>query len=250
MDSYIIDIDGTVLDGTVELNHASTFLKYLEKAGAKYLLATNSIKSHTVQVGRLKSIGLSLPPEKIYTPVDSINRFIYEEGISNVMVVGSDDEVCQIKANHTFKDPDLIVLLDFEKNNRTYNDLQLIIEHLERGCSIVSASGSPFYLKKGKKQIDTGAFVRLIESVTDRKITILGKPSSPYFLNAKSILGEGIDSVTVIGDDWKTDIKGAREVGFHSILMKSGKYRDGDEERGKPDGAVDSFLPLLPSTVR
>ena len=203
LDKLIIDIDGTILDGNEELNHASRFLNHLEHAGKNYLLATNSIKSKHVQVQRFRNIGLSVLPEKIYSPIDAINKMLLQENISNVMIVGSNDEIGQINANHTFQDPELIILLDFEKNNMSYNDLQRIINKIEKGCAVIAASGSLYYLNNGRKQIDTGAFVCLIESIIGRKIDIYGKPSSHYFLNAKSILGVHANSVTVIGDDWK-----------------------------------------------
>ena len=244
-DHYIIDIDGTVLGGEKELNRSSLFIKSLEKKGIPYLLATNSIKSSEVQVRRLQGIGLTIPPEKIYSPVDSINQFILRKGISRVMVVGSDEEIGQIRADYTDGDPELIILLDFEKKNATYAGLQNIVRHMERGRPAVSASGSPYYLKNGARQIDTGAFVGLLESVTNRKIEVLGKPSLSYFLNAGSILaGEG-DSVTVIGDDWRTDILGARDAGFRAVLVRSGKYEPGDEDRGRPDRIVGNLSDLL-----
>lgn len=246
MNNLIIDIDGTILNGTRELNHASTFIKYLEKTNKRYLLATNSIQSPDVQVQRLRQIGLSLPPDKIYSPIDSINQMIAKEKVSNVMVMGSKDEIAQVKANHTCESPELILLLDFEKSNFSYKDLQAIIDHHENGADIFSASGSSYYLKDGKKQIDTGAFVHLFESITKCKIEILGKPSLHYFLNAKAVLNENSSSITVIGDDWQTDILGAKQAGFQSILIKSGKYCQGDEHKANPDSVIEDFLAILP----
>lgn len=246
MDNFIIDIDGTLLNGAREINSATRFLNYLEHKEINYLLATNSIKSHKVQAQRFYDIGLSIDLEKIYTPIDSINQWITKKNISNVMVIGSDDEISQIHGSHTLENPELIILLDFEKNNVTYNDLQVIINNLNKGCSIISASGSPYYLKNGSKIIDTGAFVSLIESITDQSIEILGKPSSQYFLNGRFALGDNINPVTVIGDDWKTDIMGAKNVGYRSILIRSGKYKPGDEKLCSPDSLIDDLLALIP----
>ncbi len=243
--SFIIDIDGTLLDGTRELNHGAAFLRSLQQSDRNFLLATNSIKSHEVQVERFRNLQVSVPPERIYSPIDSINQMMGEKGIRNVLVIGSPDEINQIRADHTWESPELVVLLDFEKENFGYRELQKIVQHLEKGCPLVSASASPFYLKEGKKQIDTGAFVALLESVTGQKTEILGKPSLRYFLGARSLLAAGNDPVTVIGDDWQTDVAGAKEAGFYSVLVKSGKYRPGDEHRGCPDRLTDDLRELL-----
>lgn len=245
LSSVIIDIDGTVLSGDREINHSLEFLYHLEKSCSNYLLATNSIKSHDVQVERFKRIGFPLQNKRVYTPIDTINTYIKCENISNVLVVGSQAEIDQIRADHNGNNPELIILLDFEKQNKSYNDLQQIIFQIEQGCPVISASGSPFYLKSGRKQIDTGAFVTLIESITGKKIPILGKPSRDYFLNAKSKLESDDNTVTVIGDDWSTDIQGANAVGFNSVLIRSGKYKIGDDKKGQAHLVIDNFLDLM-----
>ncbi len=244
MGNYIIDIDGTLLEGNRELNHGSAFLKCLEGRGDRFLLATNSIKSPRMQARRFAEIGLSLEPDRFYSPVNCVNWYLGEMGYSRVLVVGSREERDQIGAEQSSDDPDLIILLDFEKEDVSYGELQRIADHMARGCPAVTASGSPYYFKSGKKQIDTGAFVRLLESVTERKIPVLGKPSPDYFRGARSLLCGPGEPVTVIGDDWQTDILGGREAGFSTVLVASGKYRPGDEEKGRPDLLVNDLLAL------
>lgn len=238
--NYIIDIDGTLLDGTVELNNSLAFLTYLKSRGAHFLLATNSIKSHESQVRRLEQLGVQISLESIYTPIDSINQYIESHHISHVYVVGSQEEISQIKAHHTLDSPELIICLDFEKSNISYGDLQLLIDKIHNSCPIMAASQSPYYLVDGKKRIDTGAFVALLESIIERKIPVFGKPSSQFFLNAQLTLGCS-DDIIVIGDDWSTDILGAKELGFRTALVKSGKYLEGDELKCGPDFLLDDL---------
>jgi len=249
LNSYIIDIDGTLLDGNTEINSSKLFIEYLQKTGIDFLLATNSIKPHDKQVERLKEIGIKVSQKKIYNPIDSINKYIKRNKICNVHVVGSKDEISQIKAIQNTKSPELIILLDFEKNNFSYRDLQIIVDYVNNGSSIITASKSLFYLNKNKKQIDTGSFVNLIQSITGVSIPVLGKPSKEYFYNAQSILNSPINSTIVIGDDWKTDIIGANEVGFGSILIRSGKYMLGDEKKGNPDHIINNLLDIGMSPI-
>jgi len=208
-------------------------------------LATNSIKSPKEQIKRLNKIGLTINISQIYSPINSINIYIDKNRFNSIMVIGSSDEANQIKGNITNSNPDLIILLDFEKSNITYSKLQTILDYVENGSHIVTASRSSFYLKNGKKQIDTGAYVALIESITNKTIPVLGKPSKEYFENAMSLLcGNHHEIVTVIGDDWQTDIIGAKSVGFNSILVKSGKYIDGDEKKSNPDLLIDNLFQI------
>ncbi len=48
---------------------------------------------------------------------------------------------------------------------------------------------------------------------------------------------EAADAVT-IGDDVDSDINGAIAAGLRGILVRTGKYRPGDESRLKPSGVV------------
>jgi ribonucleotide monophosphatase NagD (HAD superfamily) len=48
------------------------------------------------------------------------------------------------------------------------------------------------------------------------------------------------DTVT-IGDDVLTDIAGGKELGIETILVKTGKYIEGDEKKIKPDKVINNL---------
>lgn len=110
---------------------------------------------------------------------------------------------------------------------------------------VVTASKSKFYLKDGDRQLDTGAFVSLLESVSGQNIEVIGKPSKDYFLSAIDLLDTDIEGVTVIGDDVNTDILGASEIGCKAILLKAGKYRQGDENKDYVTHSVDKLMDVF-----
>ena len=45
----------------------------------------------------------------------------------------------------------------------------------------------------------------------------------------------------MVGDDIVNDVEGARAAGLTGILVRTGKYREGDLSRGTPDVVVDSL---------
>jgi ribonucleotide monophosphatase NagD (HAD superfamily) len=55
----------------------------------------------------------------------------------------------------------------------------------------------------------------------------------------------------MIGDDLINDIKGAQQMGYHAILVQTGKYRKALVEKSeiKPDGCISSIA-LLPDYLR
>ncbi len=239
----LADIDGTLILENEEINSSSGFIEYLNKYHIEYLLATNSIKAPSEQKRRLSEIGIFIDESCILSPIMAINDFIREQGIKRVYAAGSDPEKAQIMAEIVLIEPELIILLDFEKSNYSFEELQKIYEFIQIGVPVISASYSPFYFSRGKKVLDTGAFTRLFEASSGRKIPVFGKPSSSYFSIAKRRLGENL---WIIGDDCRTDILGAKKAGLNTILIRSGKYRKGDEEFSDPDMVVDDLMEIIP----
>lgn len=226
---YIIDIDGTLLNSTNPQQGAVEFMANLNKANIDYLLMTNSIKNPTEQVERLKTAGITVSVENILTPIVAINKYLKDKKINCVKIIGTEAEIKQINAKSVHENYELVILLDFEKGNTSYNDLQKLLEDIHNGIEVITASASLYYLKNGVKTIDTGSFVKILEEISLVTIQNFGKPSKMYFDIAANILNTEPDNICAVGDDWSTDIKGANDFGTKSILIKSGKYKNGDE---------------------
>lgn len=242
---YIIDIDGTLLDGEKAIDGAVQFIEYLTSNKKQYLLMTNSIKSREVQFQRLKNAGFSVAKESILNPIVVINQYIKAKKIANVKIIGSSAEIAQVNAKNVSADYELVILLDFEKINAGYSVIQGLVNDIENGTEIITASLSLFYLKGGKKAVDTGSFVKLLEEITNVRIKNFGKPSIEYFRAAENILKTRNEDIFVIGDDWRTDIVGANEYGAKGILVKTGKYTKNDEQNCTPYKIIDNLCELV-----
>jgi len=225
----LIDLDGTILNGSVAINEAARFFLRAEEEEIEFLVMTNSVKSPWLQKKRLADAGVAVPLPAIINPVIAINSYMNRKGIASAYITGSEQEKTQVCVEHNDKDPEIILLLDFERDNASYEDLQRIFELQQKGVPMITASISPFYLSEGRKKLDTGAFVRLFESASDSEIEVFGKPSPLYYREALAILDCRAEEVLVIGDDWRTDVRGAMHTGCRALLMRSGKYKAGDE---------------------
>lgn len=51
----------------------------------------------------------------------------------------------------------------------------------------------------------------------------------------------------MIGDDVRDDVLGAQNAGFQGCLVKTGKYRDGDEEKSPLDHIFSNFSEAISS---
>jgi len=74
---------------------------------------------------------------------------------------------------------------------------------------------------------------------------VIGKPNKLFFQTAIGAIEP--NKCVMIGDDYKDDVLGAENAGITGILVKTGKYRLGDEAHVKLSyddlsAAVDAIL--------
>lgn len=100
--------------------------------------------------------------------------------------------------------------------------------------------GTHFRDSDQQLSIGPGGFVTLLEQTTGETAHIVGKPSPVFYQAALSSLGVDDASYAVmIGDDVVGDVKGALDAGLGSaILVKTGKYVEGDESGEKTGGVL------------
>lgn len=242
---YLIDLDGTILDGKKANRDSVQFINELQRQKTRFVIMTNSIKSPQSIWEKLHEAGISLPINCILNPITAINAFLKNKKILKSYIVGSQFEIEQIISKHEVNDPEIIILLDFEKNNITYAELQIVFSLIQKGISVIAASGSTFYLKNGINYLDTGSFVNLLETTGNIQVKIFGKPSPDYFCAGIALLDSKPSNITVVGDDWSTDINGATNAGCKSVLLKSGKYMSGDEDKCEPGRVVKNLMDIF-----
>ena len=110
---------------------------------------------------------------------------------------------------------------------------------------MIATSYSDFYISKNKYKLDTGIFVKMYEILSNEKALIIGKPSHlMYKMGLKKLRMEAKNVIT-IGDDGLTDIIGGKEMGLETILIKTGKYKDGDEKIYEPNSIINNLLELI-----
>jgi ribonucleotide monophosphatase NagD (HAD superfamily) len=91
--------------------------------------------------------------------------------------------------------------------------------------------------------LDSGAFVAGLEYAAGVEATVLGKPSPAFFGLALEALDAEPELTWMVGDDLEADVAGAKSCGLKTILVRTGKFREGalDDALVKPDAVVDSL---------
>ena len=79
--------------------------------------------------------------------------------------------------------------------------------------------------------LDTGAFIRGLEWAADVDAVIMGKPGRDFFAQVVASTPFAAQDCLMVGDDAVADVCGAIEAGLQGCLVRTGKYRAGDEAK-------------------
>jgi len=233
----MFDLDGTlilsnknlgdykVLPGAVEV------LEALKARGIPYLALTNgSAYPVHVQAPKLRSIGLPIPDEHLFTPNSVAAHVFRERGVSRVLVLGlqgvadaleeegigtcfaGDPGAEQADAVYVAWHPDCIM-----------PHIHAACEAVLGGAHFFTASDVPFFAsQQGRSFGYSCAISGAIARVTGKEPEVTGKPSLHAMEFVAAQLGVEMAEVAVIGDDPKVETEMARLGGAIGIGVTTG----------------------------
>ena len=104
------------------------------------------------------------------------------------------------------------------------------------GAPLLAIGKNRYFKTEEELQLDSGAFIHGLEWAAGIEALVFGKPGKLFFESAIASTGLLPEECLMIGDDIDGDIIAARESGLQATLVRTGKYRSGDETR-LPEGA-------------
>lgn len=90
--------------------------------------------------------------------------------------------------------------------------------------------------------LDAGPFVAALEYAARTRAVLFGKPAPAFFHAVLADLCIAPHEAAMIGDDVEADVNGALAAGIPAILVRTGKYRAGDEQRASAGGRCAASL--------
>lgn len=225
----LLDLGGVVYVGAAAIPGAISAIDSLRHAGIAVRFITNTTRRCRRQVmADLQSMGLGVAAHELLTPALMTRAHLEARGLSPLLVVHPDLEEDFSGLSNTGR-PGAVVVGDAGVHF-TYQRLNAAYRALVAGAELLAlAMNRNFMDEDGQLSLDAGPFVTALEFASRGKATLFGKPSPGFFAAAISSLGCPRDEVVMIGDDAESDVGGAMVAGIHGILVKTGKYRAGDE---------------------
>lgn len=246
IDGLLLDIDGVLAVSWEPLPGAVEAMQRLREREIPFRLITNTTTKTRSDLGRtLRDAGFDVADEEIVTAVVATASHLQRAHPGAKVFVLSDGDAKDDLAGIDLvpvEDADVVVI-GGACDDFTYETLNRIFRRLMEGATLVGMHRNLFWKTSEGWELDGGAYITGLEEAADTRATICGKPEKAYFEAALAMLGVDASRAAMVGDDIVNDISGAQASGLMGILVRTGKYRSGDEERaeGPPDHVLDSL---------
>ena len=242
-----IDVDGTVSDRferpTVE--GAARALAEIRRTHTLRLVTNATSIAHAELAAKLREQGLLDDPAELVTPAATARRVLTERGHASGLLIA--DEAAREDFTWFGETPHgPAVLLASEAHALRLDDLQPAFRRLLAGAELYTAQQNRYFRKGAELVTDLGPLAAFLAYASGRTPQNLGKPSRLLFealaREARCELGE----IVMVGDDAEFDASGAAALGMRGVLVRTGKYRAGDEDAAspKPTAVLDSVADL------
>jgi HAD superfamily hydrolase (TIGR01458 family) len=245
IDGLLLDIDGVLSISWQPIPGSVEALAAFGSAGLPVCLITNTT-THTraALAETLRGAGFDVDPERIVTAVTATADHLRgaHPGAS-VFVLSDGDARRDMDGVQLLDAPELadVVVVGGASRDFTYDLVNRCFRRLMDGAVLVAMHRNLYWKTAEGYELDAGAYVTGLETATGRHAVVCGKPAPAFFQAALHVLGVDAARAAMIGDDIVNDVEGARAAGLTGILVRTGKYRDGDLERGTADAVVDSL---------
>jgi HAD superfamily hydrolase (TIGR01457 family) len=246
----MIDMDGTVYKGGNVIKGAPEFIERLKLKKIPFVFLTNNSSSDREHYyNKLIKMGFDVSIDNILTSTTATAAYIkkYHPG-KTVYPVGTPkfvSEIIGMGLTVTDIDPD-IVLLSFD-TTITYEKINNAYQFLKNGAEFIATHPDDLCPTEDGYDIDIGPFIRMLESMTSTKATVIGKPNVLMVKMAAETMNVPQEETVMIGDRIYTDIKMASDAGIRSIMVLTGEAREDDlkEHKIRPTVIVSSVDHIL-----
>jgi NagD protein len=229
---------------------AAELLQQWRDQGKPYLVLTNnSIFTPRDLSARLRSSGLEVPEEFIWTSALATATFLADQmpGGSAFVIGEAGITTALHEAGFIMTEtaPDYVVV--GETRNYSFEAITKAIRLIGNGSRFIVTNPDATGPSTEGPLPATGAIAALITKATGKEPYIVGKPNPMMFRSAMNRIGAHSENTGMIGDRMDTDVVAGIEAGLHTILVMTGisDEREIAKYPFRPDEVLDSVADLL-----
>jgi NagD protein len=232
--NYLIDMDGVLVKGKELIPGADGFIERLKKNDNKFLILTNNpLYTQRDLEHRLKTSGLDVPAENIFTSAIATAKFLQNQRPNGTAFVIGETGLTQALHDvgyvQTDTSPDYVVL--GEVNTYNFEIVTKAIRLINDGALFIATNPDATGPLESGIVPATGAMAALLEKATGKAPFFVGKPNPLMMRSALRYLGVHSENTVMVGDRMDTDVVAGVMSGLETILVLSGVSTREDVER-------------------
>ncbi|WP_455208889.1 TIGR01458 family HAD-type hydrolase [Kaarinaea lacus] len=251
MKAILFDLDGVVYVGDQSIAGAVGTVKWCIDNAIPHLFITNTTsKPRTALVAKLAAFGIAIAEESILTPPVATVQWLRENHLHRLGLFVSEitaQEFTSFEVVQQEQDAVEAVIVgdmgagwDFATLNRAFRMLMQ-----QPSPQLIALGMTRYWCASEGLRLDAGAYVAALQYATGIEPLVLGKPAATFYETALHQLGVSPDQAIMVGDDIKVDIEGAQRAGMRGILVRTGKFRESDLDKGiTPSEVINSIADL------
>lgn len=242
--AVLIDLAGVLHTGDDALPGAVRALDRLRASGLPLRFLTNTTRTpSTILFAKLQRMGFTLAASEIQTAALAARTLVRSRGLRPLWLIHPD---IAAEMGENDPEPNVVVLGDMG-THFTYPILNHAFRLLMEGLPLMAMARNRYFMEPDGLSLDMGAFVAGLEYSAGITAEITGKPAPAFFNAALAELGIAPAQAVLIGDDLSDDIGGAQAAGIPGILVRTGKFRAGDDAHPdiRPAAIYDDFTAVV-----
>jgi HAD superfamily hydrolase (TIGR01458 family) len=233
----VLEFQGQVYPDAVEL------INFLRKKGIVIRILTNStLKSRKYCAEQLNQMGFHVRETEVITAAYATAKYLETLTPRSCWIMLKRTGLEEFKHFcHDTEDPEYIVLGDYREGFNFHN-MNKALKLLQRGSKFIVMISQIVDNSMGDVELTVGAYAKMLEDAANVKATYIGKPSKFIFEMALKTMDVERNTVLMVGDRVSSDIRGAKNAGIKSVLVKTGEFKESDLAGDvQPDHIVDSI---------
>jgi len=245
-DGVIFDVDGVLEFQGVVYPGALELLDHLRDRDMTVRVLTNStLKSRRTCAERLNAKGFHIDKEEIITASYATAQYLKTLHPRSCWVMLNGEGLEEFRTFHLDeRNPEYIVLGDLREDFNFHN-MNQALKLLLQGSKLVVMITEKVDNSMGDVELTVGAYGKMLADAARVEATYIGKPNRIIFDMTLETMNIEKNNILMVGDKIESDIRGAKNVGIQSALVKAGEFKESDLESDiKPDYLCESIQDL------
>ncbi|CAO0798816.1 unnamed protein product [Mucor circinelloides] len=245
----LIDLSGTIHIDKKVIPGAIEAIQRLKASEIPFRFATNTTKVSSKQlVDKLTALGFDVEEKEVFTSLSACRDMITSKRLRPFLIM-EDAAMDEFKGIDVANPNAVVVGLAPTKFN--YEELNEAFRLLSSnpGTELIAVHKARYFADKDEKlSMGPGGFVQALEYASGVTASIVGKPTTNFFKLALEQINmeDTPEQVAIIGDDVSNDLGGgAKELGLHRFLVRTGKYRPEDSKQDADLNVFESVVEAI-----